>query len=397
MAGHRPKVSFVMATHNRRAVVEHTLARLAECGLPREAYEIIAVDNASTDGTADTIAPAVDTLVRLSRNRGSCAKALGVDQATGRFVVFLDDDSYPRPGSIDRMLDRFEDDSQLAAAGFTVHLPDGRQEGGALPGVFVGCGVGLRTDALRAVGGLDRSFFMQAEEYDLCFRLVGGGWRVEVFDDLHVEHLKTEAARRTDRTTYLDIRNNLRVAARYLDEPYFEIYRLETIQRYGWLAEREGHTAAFRRGLRAGEWLGVLERWRYRKRRLKAEAIERFFGWGFVRSRMAELAGAGVERIVLADLGKNVYAFYQAARAVRVEIAAIGDDRFAAYGRTYRDVPIVTLAEALRMDADAVVVANTSAVHAARTSDHLATLNAPSVHCWFRSDAATRPELATIH
>ena len=61
------------------------------------------------------------------------------------------------------MIEHFEADPRLGAAGFTVHLPDGRLEGGALPGVFLGCGVGFRAEALRGAGGLDPSLFMQAE------------------------------------------------------------------------------------------------------------------------------------------------------------------------------------------------------------------------------------------
>ena len=217
MANQRqPHVSFVLATHNRRDIAMDTVRRLAACELDRRDYEIIVVDNASTDGTPDALEPHVDRLIRLGRNAGSCAKTYGVEQATGRYIVFLDDDSFPRAGSIERMIERFHSDPKLGAAGFTVHLPGGRKEGGALPGVFVGCGVGFRADALRRCGGLDPTFFMQAEEYDLAFRLVAGGWRIEVFDDLHVEHRKTLQARRSERTAYYDTRNNLRVVARYL-------------------------------------------------------------------------------------------------------------------------------------------------------------------------------------
>ena len=76
-----------MATHNRREVVVGTLRRLAACGLSRAEYEIIVVDNASTDGTPDATAGEVDTLLRLSRNAGSCAKAFGVDLDVGQVMV----------------------------------------------------------------------------------------------------------------------------------------------------------------------------------------------------------------------------------------------------------------------------------------------------------------------
>ena len=297
----QPLISVILATHNRREVVAHTLSQLTHCGLPRGEYEIIVVDNASTDGTVEAVAGEVDLLIRLRRNAGSCAKAHGMDRASGRYIVCLDDDSFPRAGTLTRMVERFEADPLLGAAGFTVHLPNGRQEGGALPGVFVGCGVGFRAEALRAVGGLDRTFFMQAEEYDLSFRLVNAGWKVEVYDDLHVEHLKTEHARRSERTTFYDVRNNLRVLARYLPAPQARVYREDCLQRYEWLAQRDGHEQAFARGSKAGRRHAALERWTHRRRRLTADVFEHFYRWEFIRQRMDGLSQSGVRQVVFAD------------------------------------------------------------------------------------------------
>ena len=133
----RPQVSFVLATHNRREAVRTTLEAL-EASRPEAAgLEAIVVDNTSTDGTAEMIRRSFPQvrLISLGRNLGSCAKAIGVNRAAGQFVVFLDDDSHPRPGSIARMIEHFRDCPGLAQAGFTVHLPDGRRESGALPGV----------------------------------------------------------------------------------------------------------------------------------------------------------------------------------------------------------------------------------------------------------------------
>lgn len=380
-----PRVSFVLATHDRREVALRTLRRLSECGLDRPDFEVIVVDNASTDGAAEAIAEHCDTLVRLSHNAGSCAKSYGVAKARGRYIVFLDDDSCPRPGSVERMMQHFEADANLGAAGFTVHLPDGRQEGGALPDVFLGCGVGFRAEALRGVGGLDVTFFMQAEEYDLAFRLAGAGRRVRMFDDLHVDHLKTACARKSDRTTFYDIRNNLRVIARHLPTPWFRVSREDLLQRYYWLATRDGHRQAFVRGAWAGLGRGVIERRRYRGQRLTPDLFERFYRSQFITERMAELRNGGVRRIVFADLGKNVYAFHRGAAACGLNTVCIGDDRFALPGRAYRGVPIVPLEAALRCDCDAVVVANSSPVHGAVTRKRVAGMTTIPVHHWFSS------------
>jgi GT2 family glycosyltransferase len=368
--------------------------------------EVVVVDNASTDGTADFVEPLVDHLICQRRNLGSCAKAAGAERARGEFIVFLDDDASIHPGTIRRMIQRFQADPQLAAAGFTVHGRDGGLEGTALPHVFHGCGVGFRASALSEVGGLDGSFFMQAEEYDLSFRLVGGGWSVEVFDDLHVDHLKTPCSRRNDRTAYYDIRNNLRVAARYLPAPYYRAYWEDWKNRYQWLSSLEEHHGPHARGLIAGSLRSAIERRTYRARRLKPGALEAFFRWGFVGAHVANLARQGVSRIVLADLGKNVYAFYRAAKQARVEVLAVADDRLADPNRAYRGVPIVTADESVTLGAHAIVVSNSAAVFAEQTRRKLIERTPIPVHDWFGSSgvgerrcaASTIPPLrATSH
>ena len=384
-----PIVSFVLATHNRASVVLQTLAHIADCGLDRADYEVIVVDNASIDGTPDAAAIHTDVLIRLDRNAGSCAKAFGCERARGAYIVFLDDDSYPRPGSVGRMIEAFERHRSLGAAGFTAHLPDGGQECSALPGVFIGCGVGLRTEALRAVGGLDAGLFMQAEEYDLSFRLAMTGWTVQVYGDLKVEHLKTSQTRRSDRTTYYDVRNNLLVLARYLPAPARRIYEEDWLARYAILAERSGQTDAYARGVRAGRraWW---QRFKYRRYRLDDDIFERFFTWRFVERRMIDLRADGVRTVVLADLGKNVYAFYRAAKPAGIEIVAIADDAFAAPSRRYRGVPILPVAAAIRLTPDAYVVSNTSYVHAGMRQADLANRVDQPVFNWFGSPPTSR-------
>jgi len=379
-----PAVSIVLATHNRRDVVLHTLEQIEQCGLPRDQFEVIVVDNASTDGTPDALRDQPGVHVeRLDRNLGSCAKALGVERARGQFVVFLDDDSYPRPGCLVRLLAHFAADAQLGAAGFTVHLPDGTQECSALPHAFVGCGVGFRAGALRQAGGLDLSFFMQAEEYDLSWRLLQAGWKVEVLADLQVKHLKSPTARRSERVTFYDVRNNLRIIGRYLPPTYAEVYREDWLQRYHWIAAQAGHQAAFEQGRAAGEDLAVQERHTYQRWRLSPDVLEHVFCWALIERQMTALYAQGIRRIVLVDLGKNVYAFHRGAGAAGLDALAIADDRLSAPDRTYRDTPLLPTSDALALDAQAYVVSNTSYVHAQRRQAGLAQLTDRPIYNWF--------------
>lgn len=374
----------MVATHNRRDVLAHMLAQLPSAGLPRHEFETLVVDNASREDIAGVVAQHANArLVRLRRNHGSCAKAFGVDRARGAFVLFLDDDSFPRPGMLPRMLAHFAADVRLGAAGCTVHLPDGSQECSALPHVFVGCGVGFRTAALRGVGGLDRSLFMAAEEYDVSFRLLRAGWRVEVFGDLEVEHLKSPQARRRERITELDVRNNLWVVDRYLPQPYRAVYARDWEERYGWLAQRAGHSAAFARGRRAGRRGAGRRRRTWAGQRLDAAALEAVFAWRRIEVQMRRLHEAGVRHVVLADASKNLYAFYRGARAAGMRILAVADDALAAPERRYRRIPVTPTDEALARGPEAIIVSNTSYVHAARRAEALRLRTALPVHSWF--------------
>lgn len=356
-------ISFIISTHNRRAVLLDTLARVRACGLTASAYEIFVVDNASTDGSADAVAhafPAV-RLIRLRRNCGSCAKNAALRDARGRFVVFLDDDSWPLPGSIHRMIRKFEMFPRLGAAVFTVNLPDGSRECSAYPDVFIGCGTGFRRRALSRVGGLPDDFFMQAEEYDLSLRLLQAGWDIQTFDDLHVMHMKTATARQSERTTRLDVRNNIIVAHRYLPGPWRRKVLRDWLRRYWLIARTKKHRVAFFRGLVSGTLRSFCEL----HTPVDPDVFERFTRMHQIATR---LRGArkehGFSTVLLVDLGKNVLPYWLAARECGIQIVAIADNRLAGGGRKYRGIPIVNDSVARRLDFDAAIVANTSTVHA---------------------------------
>ncbi len=385
----KPTVSFVLATRNRRDVLLHTLERVEICGLEAGPFETFVVDNASTDGSANAVREQFPTvrLIPLSENRGSCAKAWALPHIRSEYTVFLDDDSHPQPGSTARMIEHFESDDRLGAAAFRVHLPDGTEECSAFPSVFVGCGAGFRTALLHKVGGLDAGFFMQAEEYDLSFRLVNAGWRVRTFGDLHVAHLKTPQARISARTTYYDTRNNLLLADRYLPDPWRKTYRHDWLRRYGWLATRNGHRGAFAKAVAAATLRARSERRRYVSHRISPAAFEELFLHQRIVGHMNDLARSGIRRVVFADWGKNVYAFLHAARETGISVLVIADDRFEKPGRRYRGIKIVPFSDIGTYEADAIVVSNTSPVHATETRRRLKSAYDLPVHRWFQPES----------
>jgi GT2 family glycosyltransferase len=358
-----PLVSFLISTHNRRDTLLQTLAVLAGPAAGSQPSQTIVVDNASADGTADAVAstfPGV-RLLRQTTNRGPCAKNIGLKEARGRYIVFLDDDSFPFPGAVDRMVEHFAADPRLGAAVFAVQLPSGACECSAYPEVFAGCGVGLRAAALAEVGGLPEDFFMQAEEYDLSLRLLDAGWRVRRFEDLRVRHLKTPAARFPGRVMRLDVRNNLTLIGRYFPRPWVYPFAADWSRRYRLIAQVHGRLPAYWAGLAAG----VARLATGQRRPISSAAFETFAKVQEIEQRLDQAAAQqNIKRLLLVDWGKNMLPFWRAAKRRGLEVAAVADATLGGHGFSYRGVPILTDADAQRLRFDAALISNLSPVHA---------------------------------
>jgi hypothetical protein len=100
-------VSVVIPTHNRRRLLGQTLwSALAQRGVD---FEVLVVDDGSTDGTADGVAALGDHRVRLLRHEPSrgvaSARNTGVAAARGAWVAFLDDDDLWAPDKLARQLE----------------------------------------------------------------------------------------------------------------------------------------------------------------------------------------------------------------------------------------------------------------------------------------------------
>lgn len=100
------KVSVITPTYNRKQYIQDAIdSFLSQTYRDRE---IIIIDDASTDGTADWIAqhyPEIH-LIRLSQNRGSAgARNAGLAVATGEFIAFLDSDDRWSPDYLEKQVE----------------------------------------------------------------------------------------------------------------------------------------------------------------------------------------------------------------------------------------------------------------------------------------------------
>ncbi len=107
------KISAIITTHNRDEYLKKALKGLSEQTLPRNQFEILVVDNASTDNTKQIVS---DMFSLLSNTQYIYESVLGLTHARntgwmtarGRYIAFLDDDAIPSPQWLEKIVETFE-------------------------------------------------------------------------------------------------------------------------------------------------------------------------------------------------------------------------------------------------------------------------------------------------
>jgi GT2 family glycosyltransferase len=294
-------ISYVVPTKDRAAELRATLDALGALG-PHDA-EVVVVDNASTPAASTPSTTSSGLPIRVLRsgtNLGAAARNVAAKEASGDWLVMLDDDSCPRSLDHVGLLRRTPADVVAVMADIT--LPSGRREAGGLPEVFVGCGVAIRRMAFLRAGGYDATFSYYAEEYDLAAKFMLAGWRM-VFDPAFtVLHRKAPAARSKRLIIERLVRNNGWVMQRYAPESERRRQLGMTVRRYRAMANRESAMGGYARGLvELRRTLGAQER-----RAMSPAIWERFTGMAACREAMQDLwARSPFRRAALSGRGKN--------------------------------------------------------------------------------------------
>jgi glycosyltransferase involved in cell wall biosynthesis len=128
-------ISAIVCTHNRAALLNDALASLANQTMDKEKYEVIIVDNASTDNTREVVARWVEQQPNFryiyEPNLGlSHARNRGAIDATAPIVAFMDDDCVAETTWLQGLLKDFGNDNCTACLGGRIRL---RWEGGVRP------------------------------------------------------------------------------------------------------------------------------------------------------------------------------------------------------------------------------------------------------------------------
>lgn len=200
-----PVISVVMAAYNGTDLIGATIDSLFAQTYPH--WELVVVDDCSTDDTYDLLQSYADPRIRAfraERNGGPViARNLGFRQARGRYIAGLDHDDLCRPTRFEKQvayLDRHPETALLATAATELH-EDGRIVASQLPPVttpaligwllhvqnpLVWSSVMFRADAARSFPEMTDPSLLYAEDFDLYHRLSTLGTIARLDEELMV-------------------------------------------------------------------------------------------------------------------------------------------------------------------------------------------------------------------
>lgn len=168
-------VSLIITTFNYAHFVERAVRSALDQSLAREQFEVIVVDDASTDSTKAVLENYLEDVrsFHLSENLGLAgARNFGIKKAKGQFIVFLDADDYIHRDLLRTQKLFLEENTKLDAVSIDYFLVD--ENGTHLRHVSaeespIACGIMFRKDFLHQIGLYDESFRAREEE-DLRIR-----------------------------------------------------------------------------------------------------------------------------------------------------------------------------------------------------------------------------------
>jgi len=241
---HFPFVSIVIPTYNGRALLAVCLPSLRAQSYPADRFEVIVVDDASSDGTVEYLAAEFPwvRVAALTQNSGFIAACnAGVAAAQGEVLVLLNNDTEAEPGWLAALVTALMEHPEAGSAASkmllfdrrdTLHTAGDTMGRNGIPRnrgvwekdagqydqdrwVFGPCGgaAAYRREAWQQAGGLDPALWMYLEDVDLAWRLQRLGWRSIYAPEARIYH-QLSATGGGVLASYFTGRNTLWVIAR---------------------------------------------------------------------------------------------------------------------------------------------------------------------------------------
>jgi GT2 family glycosyltransferase len=205
-----PRVSVVVCTYNGAGTLDDCLSGLSHLTYPD--YEVIVVDDGSTDASAQIAARHPVRLIQTPNRGLSAARNAGLAAATGEIVAYIDDDAVPDQDWLRYVAATLQETDHVGVGGPNLPPPgDGTVAAcvanapGGPAHVLVsdrvaehipGCNMAFRRSWLEAINGFDPRFRVAGDDVDLCWRLQERGGTLGFHPAAQVWHHRRTTVRR---------------------------------------------------------------------------------------------------------------------------------------------------------------------------------------------------------
>jgi GT2 family glycosyltransferase len=204
-----PRVSVVVCTFNGGATLEQCLQSLLALDYPD--YEVIVVDDGSTDDTCSILSRFPSVRVVSQPNRGlGVARNAGLRAATGPIIAYTDSDCFADSEWLLQTVYQLQQSGAAAVGGPNLTPEDGWLAAcvAASPGQpshvlesdqvaehIPGCNMAFRREALEAINGFDPRYRTAGDDVDICWRLQQAGFWITFAPGAFVWHHRRRTAR----------------------------------------------------------------------------------------------------------------------------------------------------------------------------------------------------------
>ena len=226
-------LSIVIVSYNTKNFLIKCIQSIEETGKDFT-YEIIVVDNASNDGSAELVKEKFKDVILVANKENlgfSKANNLGVKKTNGRYVLFLNADTIVYPITLKTMINFMDNHKDAGASTCKLNMPNGKIDDASHRGfptpwnsfchflglskiftkvklfggynlsyldlsktheidALVGAFMMVRKEAGEKVNWWDEDYFFYGEDLDFCFMLKQKGWKIYYVPEVSILHYK---------------------------------------------------------------------------------------------------------------------------------------------------------------------------------------------------------------
>ncbi len=233
-------LSIIIVNYNVKEFLQNLIHSIHKAAQNLQ-YEIIVVDNASSDGSVEFISEKFPNVQLISNDKNfgfGKANNQGLKIARGKYILLINPDSIVSEDTFSKMISFFESHPSVGLAGCKILNPDGTFEPGcrrSFPGPWTsfckltglsslfphsklfarynltykdenksyevdaisGSFMMMKKEVYAKVGGFDEDFFMYGEDLDLCYRIQKAGYEIYYVHETQIIHYKGESTKRS--------------------------------------------------------------------------------------------------------------------------------------------------------------------------------------------------------